>query len=233
MLKKSSVWRLTLIYTLLTTVLVTFVLLALYYFSVGQVIRAQETSFHEVVAQHRLLSKQLTQSEYKLQFSPEFQLSGGLSITFQPDKSLTDVVGRLSSVPEHVTLCPNVSRFPVYQARYDDIEILSGCALPVYEGKVLVAQNRQQLERWLALFWKTSLIAILVTIVIGSLCGLWFSRKVVTKVSSVNRIARKVESGDLSARIPIDDSGDEFDQMAVHINRMSVSYTHLTLPTKA
>ncbi|GAA3911433.1 HAMP domain-containing histidine kinase [Litoribacillus peritrichatus] len=220
MFRKSSIWRLTLIYTALSTVLVSLVLLVLYYFSVGQVVRAQDRNFYEVLAQHQLLTKQLSQTEYQLQFGPEFQLSESLSLTFQADDAPVDVVGRLSSVPVGIAMCPEISRFPVYQARYDDIEILSGCTLPAYNGRVLIAQNRQQLDRWIKLFWQTSLGALLITLVIGTLSGWWFSRKLIRKVSAVNQIARKVEDGDLTARISIGKSGDEFDQMAMHINRM-------------
>jgi len=216
----NSVWRLTSIYILITTVLVALVMLAVYHFSVGQVVRAQERTFSETFLKHQLLSKQLPADEYKLQFTPEFQLSNTLSLTFQWGDASDQIVGRLSRIPSGVTECPVVSKFPIYHARYSDIEILTGCKISADSGEVLIAQNRQQLSRWKSLFLKSSIFTLLGTLLLGGLSGWWFSRKVVRKVTLFNETVDQVEQGDMTARIPMTSRGDEFDQMAERTNRM-------------
>ncbi|GLQ32029.1 sensor histidine kinase [Litoribrevibacter albus] len=208
------------LYTFITTLLVTAVMSGVYYFSVGQVVRAQERNFSEAVLQHRLLSKQLTLEEYKIQFTPEFQLSDTLSFSFQWGANPSEIVGRLSLIPREVASCPQVSQFPVYQARYGAIEILTGCTIPAHDGRVLIAQNRQGLDRWQMLFKKASLFTLCATVLFGSICGWWFSRKLIRKVTLFNYTVSKVEQGDMTARVPERDNGDEFDEMAQHINRM-------------
>jgi signal transduction histidine kinase len=219
-LRTNSIWRLTILYTFITTLLVTLVMATLYYFSVGQVARVQERNFTEAVLQHRLLSTQLSVEDYKIQFTPEYQLSDVLSLTFQWGEKPTEIVGRLSLIPSNIQPCPARSKFPVYQARYDGIEILTGCSIPAHGGQVLIAQNREKLDRWEMLFRQASLFTLCATVLFGGLCGWWFSRKMVRKVTLFNHTVTKVERGDLQARVPESDYGDEFDEMAQHINRM-------------
>ncbi|MFC3150247.1 sensor histidine kinase [Litoribrevibacter euphylliae] len=193
---------------------------AVYYFSVGQVVRAQERNFTEAVLQHRLLSTQLSLEDYKLQFTPEYQLSDVMSLSFQWTDSMHDIVGRLSHIPKNIASCPLLSKFPVYQARYDAIEILTGCTIPAHDGRVLIAQNRQKLDRWESLFRQASIFTLCATVLFGSLCGWWFSRKLIRKVTLFNHTVTKVEQGDMTARVPESHYGDEFDEMAQHTNRM-------------
>jgi signal transduction histidine kinase len=54
-----------------------------------------------------------------------------------------------------------------------------------------------------------------------ALAGGWvISAGVKRRVEAVNQVSREIMEGDLSRRIPSDGSGDEFDQLAVNLNRM-------------
>jgi signal transduction histidine kinase len=54
-----------------------------------------------------------------------------------------------------------------------------------------------------------------------ALAGGWLmSAGVVRRIEGVNQVGREIMEGDLSRRIPTDGSGDEFDQLAVNLNRM-------------
>lgn len=54
-----------------------------------------------------------------------------------------------------------------------------------------------------------------------ALAGGWLmSAGVVRRIEAVNQVGREIMEGDLSRRIPTDGSGDEFDQLAVNLNRM-------------
>ncbi len=68
---------------------------------------------------------------------------------------------------------------------------------------------------------KTTLLwAGLVALGIGLLGGAVMSRNLLRRVELVNRTSERVMSGNLSDRVPLDGTGDEFDQLAANLNRM-------------
>jgi signal transduction histidine kinase len=68
---------------------------------------------------------------------------------------------------------------------------------------------------------KTTLLwAGLVALGIGLLGGTAMSRNLLRRVELVNRTSERVMAGNLSDRVPLGGSGDEFDQLAANLNRM-------------
>jgi signal transduction histidine kinase len=68
---------------------------------------------------------------------------------------------------------------------------------------------------------KTTLLwAGLVALGIGLLGGAMMSRNLLRRVELVNRTSERVMAGNLSDRVPLRGSGDEFDQLAANLNRM-------------
>jgi signal transduction histidine kinase len=66
----------------------------------------------------------------------------------------------------------------------------------------------------------TLLWAGLVALGIGLLGGSLMSRNLLRRVELVNRTSERVMAGNLSDRVPLGGSGDEFDQLAANLNRM-------------
>jgi signal transduction histidine kinase len=66
----------------------------------------------------------------------------------------------------------------------------------------------------------TLLWAGLVALGIGLLGGTLMSRNLLRRVELVNRTSERVMAGNLSDRVPLGGSGDEFDQLAANLNRM-------------
>lgn len=64
------------------------------------------------------------------------------------------------------------------------------------------------------------LLIILGTLALGVLGGLWVSRRFLRRVDALGRTADSIGRGDLSQRIPVSGSGDDFDQLAGTINQM-------------
>lgn len=62
--------------------------------------------------------------------------------------------------------------------------------------------------------------AALVTIALGVVIGLLFSRTLLHRVEAVNKTARAIRGGDLSQRIPLTGSGDELDDLSANLNSM-------------
>jgi signal transduction histidine kinase len=66
----------------------------------------------------------------------------------------------------------------------------------------------------------TLLWAGLVALGIGLLGGTAMSRNLLRRVEQVNRTSERVMAGNLSDRVPLDGTSDEFDQLAANLNRM-------------
>lgn len=64
------------------------------------------------------------------------------------------------------------------------------------------------------------LIVVLLTLVLSVTGGLWLSRRFLSRVDRFTRAADSIGRGSLSARLPISPANDEFDQLAITINRM-------------
>ncbi|WP_034628242.1 sensor histidine kinase [Desulfocurvibacter africanus] len=58
------------------------------------------------------------------------------------------------------------------------------------------------------------------TMILGLVGGLVMSRGLLSRLESINRTSRGIMEGELSRRVPTDGSGDEFDQLALNLNRM-------------
>jgi signal transduction histidine kinase len=68
---------------------------------------------------------------------------------------------------------------------------------------------------------KTTLLwSGLVALGVGLLGGAAMSRNLLRRVELVNRTSERVMAGNLSDRVPLDGTGDEFDQLAINLNRM-------------
>ena len=60
----------------------------------------------------------------------------------------------------------------------------------------------------------------LVVLGVGLLGGTAMSRNLLRRVEQVNRTSERVMTGNLSDRVPLDGTSDEFDQLAANLNRM-------------
>ena len=86
--------------------------------------------------------------------------------------------------------------------------------------QLLVARDvyeRHETERYFTttLPWSVGLVVLL-----GVLGGALISRSFVKRLDSINRTSREIMAGDLSRRLPMGKSGDEFDVLAANLNRM-------------
>jgi signal transduction histidine kinase len=62
--------------------------------------------------------------------------------------------------------------------------------------------------------------AALITLGLGIVGGFFMTRNMLRKVDAVNRTSTRIIHGDLSQRVPLTGSGDEFDQLAQNLNEM-------------
>src|SRR6185503_2411916 len=50
--------------------------------------------------------------------------------------------------------------------------------------------------------------------------GYFVSRRFLARLDVINRTSREIIAGDLGRRVPLSRAGDEFDDLASHLNRM-------------
>lgn len=102
----------------------------------------------------------------------------------------------------------------------EDVSIsAASIRLPLYE-RLLVGRDasaRQQFDRVLL---RSVGLALLAALALSLLTGWLLTRLVFSRLSDIAQTADDIVSGDLSHRIPLRGSGDEFDQMAQTLNDM-------------
>ena len=223
----SSVWRLTRLYTALLLSVVAVLLVVLYQLSIGQMSRQQALQMDSLIAQQTQLAEQLSEVEFIEQLQIQSSNSRQYILTFQYEKSAqSQLVGRLSAMPQNLSNCPKLTRFPIWLDRYEEIRLISGCAQPLADGLLIVAIDDEYLYELKAQFISASVIALLLALLLGLLTGFIFSMKVLKRINSFNQTALKVESGQLSARVQVSKNNDEYDHMALHINTMLSQLEH-------
>ena len=88
--------------------------------------------------------------------------------------------------------------------------------------RLLVGRDIRELAATRDLIQDALAWGLAITAALALLGGWLMSAGVVRRIETVNEVGREIIDGDLSRRVPSDGSGDEFDQLAVNLNRMLV-----------
>jgi signal transduction histidine kinase len=86
--------------------------------------------------------------------------------------------------------------------------------------RVLVGRDIGERERLRAVFRKAFRYVAVLMVVIAGLTWWFLSRRVLRRIDEVSWTSRRIVEGDLSRRLPVSGSGDEFDRLAVGVNEM-------------
>lgn len=86
--------------------------------------------------------------------------------------------------------------------------------------RLLVGRDVRDLEATRALILDALAWGLAITAALALLGGWLMSAGVVRRLESINQTSREIMAGDLSRRIPLNGSGDDFDQLAASLNRM-------------
>jgi signal transduction histidine kinase len=87
-------------------------------------------------------------------------------------------------------------------------------------ARLIIGRDAEDVEELTEILSSAALWVLGGTLVLGLLGGITMSRAIGGRIDAVNRAARKVMEGDLSGRVPIRGSGDDFDQLGETLNRM-------------
>ena len=85
---------------------------------------------------------------------------------------------------------------------------------------LLVGRDIYELEETQQRIIHALIIGFVLTLLLGSVGGMVLSRRVMRRLEAINTISREIIEGDLSRRIPLQHSGDEFDALAANLNAM-------------
>ena len=148
----------------------------------------------------------------------------GSNLYLLSDATGRRIVGNLSTMPRdlavggagHVFKFKRVSDGPSGRDR-----LAVAVARSVQGGLTLVVGRDVDDQRRFAstlgyvAFWGVGLLAA-----IGVGAGVLISRSMLKRIDAVTETSRRIMSGDLSRRIPLDGSGDEIDRLSVSLNAM-------------
>jgi signal transduction histidine kinase len=85
---------------------------------------------------------------------------------------------------------------------------------------LLVGRDLREARLFRSRITRTLGWALLITLGLGIVGGLLMTRNMLNKVEAVNRTSEGIIHGDLTQRVPLTGSGDEFDQLAQNLNAM-------------
>lgn len=86
--------------------------------------------------------------------------------------------------------------------------------------QLLVARDVHERFETERLFTTALPWSIALMLVLGLVGGAFMSRNLLQRLETINRTSREIMAGDLSRRVPVTSSDDEFDMLAKNLNRM-------------
>jgi len=150
----------------------------------------------------------------------------------QPDASvylITDfggnvITGNVAELMYDHTLARQGDPFPVHYIQHGtDREPHRAMAKLAVLGagyRLLVGRDVEERIEFSTIIKRSIRGAILVVVALALLSWIFLSRSVLRKVDAVAASSRQIVAGDLTRRLPVDRSGDEFDRLAESVNTM-------------
>ena len=97
----------------------------------------------------------------------------------------------------------------------------------------LVGRDIGERERFREVMRTTVALSVITMILLAFISGLLLSRQVLRRVDSIARTSRKIIDGDLTKRVVVSGSGDEFDRLSSNLNDMFDKIEQLLLGMRA
>ena len=150
----------------------------------------------------------------------------GAGLYVLADASGNLLVGNVSDIPTWVLDAANEQLRPVDYTRSDDegvrthhVALVRVFALD--NGfRVLVGRDVGERERFRGIIRQAFRAIIIVMILLGGITWWFVSRRVLKRIDQVTATSQRIVAGDLSGRLPVAGTGDEFDRLAESLNGM-------------
>jgi signal transduction histidine kinase len=130
------------------------------------------------------------------------------------------VVGNLDDWPQTQSLGGDIVEFN-YEPRQHQIHRARGRVIEL-SGDYVLLVARDVYERYQTEDQVTKSLpwSVLLMIVLGIAGGALISHQLLARLDAINRTSREIMAGDLSRRVPVGRTGDEFDSLSENLNRM-------------
>ncbi|WP_436640067.1 sensor histidine kinase [Microbaculum sp. FT89] len=86
--------------------------------------------------------------------------------------------------------------------------------------RLLVGRDIEERRRLQDIVWRSTLLGLVLMVVLGVGGGYYVSRRILGRIDAVSETSRTIMAGDLSQRMALSGSGDEFDRLAESLNAM-------------
>jgi signal transduction histidine kinase len=130
------------------------------------------------------------------------------------------VVGNLDDWPQTQSLGGDIVEFN-YEARQHQIHRARGQVIQLSgDYELLVARDVYERYRTEHQVTKSLPWSVLLMVVLGIAGGALISHQLLARLDAINRTSREIMAGDLSRRVPVGRTGDEFDSLSENLNRM-------------
>ncbi len=140
------------------------------------------------------------------------------------DPALTPIAGNLLAWPQARQIRPGWIAFPVEVRTRQSAVVHSEALASVFvlrDGfRLLVGRDLRDASAFRSRITRTLGWSALLTLALGVAGGLFMTRNMLRRVEAVNRTSERIIRGDLTQRVPLNGSGDEFDQLAANLNAM-------------
>jgi len=149
---------------------------------------------------------------------------GGPTVYLITDPALHRLAGNLSGWPrDSEVIRPGWITFPLEVGSRNAPRTHTALAkVFILPGgyRLLVGRDLRDAQAYRSRIDRTLAWSGLLTLALGVAGGFLMTRNMLRRVDVVNRTSERIIHGDLSQRVPLNGSGDEFDQLAVNLNTM-------------
>ena len=137
------------------------------------------------------------------------------------DPLLRTLAGNLSHWPKATPIRPGWIEFPVEERSSGETHTALASVFVLPGGyRLLVGRDLRDATTFRSRITHTLGWSALLTLALGIAGGLLMTRNMLQRVEAVNRTSERIIHGDLTQRVPVSGSGDEFDQLAANLNAM-------------
>ncbi|MBI1650807.1 two-component sensor histidine kinase [Hyphomicrobium sulfonivorans] len=149
--------------------------------------------------------------------------AGGPGLYFLADRTGRKLAGNLSRLPPEIAAHPTGGVFRYSADAEDGSGDRLAVAIPVDIGagaQLIVGRDVDEQRRFAGEMGTMYFLALGILTLGGLLAGFAASRIALKRVETINTAARSIMAGDMSRRIAVSGTGDEYDGLATNLNAM-------------
>ncbi|RLQ21731.1 HAMP domain-containing protein [Seongchinamella sediminis] len=217
----TSIWRLTLLFTMLTLLVNALALATVYGFTVSE--REQQVQRNVLIAADTYRRLAIDDAgATSLRRIVDTHARGAAS-TLLALETGAGVSGNLSAIPGELPQYPQTDRFAVAVSQLGGdaaVELARGTWIAVGPGRLMVAQLEPDSSAYQRDFLLASALALGLCLLLTLVVGYFFNRRQLGRLRGLSESIEQIQRGRLETRLPTQREGDELDVLAGQVNCM-------------